>query len=92
VNRLVAMSWDGNSQFPRSSRIDSQLQYFSFGINEYSTPTDEGDLSALDASETQTSMLIQLMREDEHGGARSLQAASQHPKAGIGHRYVMCLP
>ncbi len=68
VNRLVAMSWDGNSQFPRSSRLDSQLQYFSYGINEYRTHSEGTDLAALDASETQTSMLIQLLREEELAG------------------------
>lgn len=65
VNRVVAMSWDGRTRFPTDSRLDSSFQYFSFGMNDYSLDNADYEPTNFKASETQTSQLIQVLRDDE---------------------------
>ena len=68
VNRVIAMSWDGRTRFPTNSRLDSSFQYFSFRMNDYSLDEADYDPADIKASETQTSQLIQLLRDDDSIG------------------------
>jgi len=65
MTRVIAMSWDVSTEFPRGARLDSRFQYLHFCMNE--SLEHGGDQHAVDmeASETQTAMLVQLLREAE---------------------------
>jgi predicted ATPase len=65
ANRVLVMTWDVNHEFPRESRLDSAFQYFNFLMNEPRAASEGNDETQLQASETQTAMLLQLLRGND---------------------------
>jgi predicted ATPase len=65
ANRVIVMTWDVNHEFPRESRLDSAFQYFNFLMNEPRATSQDADETQLQASETQTAMLLQLLRGND---------------------------
>ncbi len=61
VNRIVALSWDTKSIFPKSSRLNTSFQYLHFNMQDDELDSDE--LSANESSDLASSHLIQLFRE-----------------------------
>lgn len=65
VNRVVAMTWDSQTRLPKGARLDSSFQYLHFPMTEPVTNNMVPHQSSREGSDTQTAMLIQLLREDE---------------------------
>lgn len=71
VNRVLVMTWDNRSQLPQEARMDTAFQYLNFPMTEPASDNMVVEQTHRVGSETQTAMLIQLLREDESNSRAS---------------------